>query len=53
MANAITNKYKIKPRNIYLKKLSYNISPLNEFPDIIRVNLLANCMQISLILKKL
>ena len=52
MANGITNKYKIKPQNI-LKKLSYNISPLNKFLDIIRVNVLAYCMQIALILKKL
>ena len=29
------------------------MSPLNEFPDIIRVNLLAYWMQIALILKKL
>ena len=27
------------------------MSPLNEFPDIIMVNLLAYCMQIALILK--
>ena len=53
MANGITNKYKIKPPKHILKKLSYNISPLDEFPDIIRVNLLAYCMQIALILKKL
>ena len=55
MANAITNKYKIKSLNIYLKKISNNMSLLNEFPDIrvIRVNLLAYWMQIALILKKL
>ena len=53
MANGITNKYKIKPSKHILKKISYNISPFNEFHDIIRVNLLAYCMEIALILKKL
>ena len=52
MANAITNKDKIKPQNI-IKKILSNIAPLNNFPDDIMVNCLAYCMQIALILRKL
>ena len=42
----------ILPLNI-TKFQNLKISLLNEFPDIIRNNLLAYCMQIALILRKL